>query len=244
MVTGAGVACATSSAPPESVAKAQPSKVSSQTPSNPLPKRKTRGVQVVPVLQKAPAEAFWDLGPVWVQEEEHGVNAVQLQADRLGADGFILESSSWRDLYGGRLSTSFHRRAPPAVRNDVRDRPDVGCTTLSDEDDFGTAVICMAAHLVEYGIDGFSIPDQKRSYLRAFRYAKKAPHVRLSSAFAGASDALIAELNAQKTFPEQLEVLHAALAEAVLRPRAYVRIRTALLRRFDDVELSRAMQPG
>lgn len=180
--------------------------------TTPAPRSRTalRNPSVLPAL---PARRpILDLGPVLVEAaggEAPSTDFLLVQADRLGADGFVLETEGLGAVYGLDYSreAAWRRQHPSwSVAVDV-------------------TRFLLTRSLVSPANAQASI---QRAYYRAFRYAD-GPVPAIDLAWAGVAEDLRPWFVGAADLQAQLGVAHGLLAHAILDAAGYIRLRSHLL---------------
>jgi len=197
----------------------------------------TRGVRVAVVRYDPPADPFFDLGPVFVEEvsdRETLQQRLQLEADRLGADGFIVESQSLESIY--LVEGAQQQLTPPGEATDSprgptpRGASDIGPV----QEPAGGALLAMflvATELIAHGeVRGPKLVATKTAYLRAYRLQSRGTAPVLFEADGLDLPApLFESIRVASTLGDQLHVLTAALVRGEIAPRVYQKARDRLL---------------
>jgi len=178
--------------------------------TTPAPRSRTalRNPSVLPAL---PARPILDLGPVLVEAvggETPATDFLLVQADRLGADGFALETEGLGAVYG----LDYSREA--AWR---QQHPHWS----------------VAFDVTRFVLGAIGSPDNgraltQRAYYRAFRYAD-GPVPAIDLARAGVAEDLRPWFVGAADLRAQLGVAHGLLAHAILDAASYGRLRSQLL---------------
>ena len=173
---------------------------------------KSNAMRTPTVLPAPPTRAALDLGPVLVttQTGQSPTNDVLLlQADKLGADGFIIENKSLGEVYGLDVSQQAKWR---------KEHP--GWSTAANVGSF------LLSGTIGAPINAAT--STQKAYYRAFRYMR-APMAAVDLVKAGVPDELQSWFGEARDLQAQLLVAHALLAQAILDAPSYERLRGQLI---------------
>jgi hypothetical protein len=176
------------------------------------------GLRVPDVRLAWPGDPVLDLGPV-VLPEGHDVAALQVQADRLGADGFVVESRALAEVY----AVEWREVVPPSFAGPAAwvPRPEAQLGV----DDPGSAVAGLLWWVMRGGDLFPSRLPRSAVVYRAYRRVPHVPPPREGPADLELDPVLAAALDAASDQGRQLFLLHAAVIDGRLPVSTYERVR-------------------
>jgi hypothetical protein len=173
---------------------------------------KPNAMRTPTILPAPPTRAALDLGPILVTSQAGQgptLDVLLLQADKLGADGFVLENKSLGEVYGLDVSRQAKWR---------KDHP--GWSTAAD-----------VGRFLLTGMIGPPLNEAtstQKAYYRAFRYLR-GPMAAADLVKVGVPDELRSWFDNATDLQAQLLVAHALFAQLILDAPGYERLRGQLL---------------